>query len=513
MFKPISEALAVSLITLLVVTGCQQASTAPTPPPIPKTESIPQPIPTKTYEYPNGLYSFEYPSNWTNLSTPQGPTIGGSQVEIGILQDKYTGIFLRMFSGYELITIEDTRKEFEGEGEICSLETFNGNRVLYGKLDSPTTFEKQTEMRIDMEDSSPLFFGLYAAGENYYKEFDTDWDIFTKSLTIVKEPPKTETFQAQDESYTFQYPSSWYDLYDLKSLKLSPLSFNKPSTYPQDPELVVGKLKLSDNYTKESGIMYLQVYRLTPPWSPDIEGFKHQFTVWGAIKTTTSSLNGNELLFGTDDPSLTYAGLKGMGGKIYITTIGDCYLFNLVAIGGCYQEFDSAWELLKNSLSITPSKHYVRNGKETMVGTDGHPINLETNPNAANPTWQELLNFLKQCEVDQTPYDPQNFTSGEYAEKLYNYSESAGIRSAFVVVYLYNSSTPYSLNAYQTTDKGLVFIDASGHRKEPGLPHRLYKVVDVKIGKDYLPENLFPEPGEDLVWQSPGKVKDFLIEW
>jgi hypothetical protein len=507
MFKPISKVLTISLITLLALTGCHQASTSPTPP-IPKTESTIQPIPTKTYEYPNGLFSFEYPSDWTTLSTPEGPTIGGTQVGIGILQDENHGIRLGItsFPPGVVKPIEETRKSFEERGEICSLETFNGKGVLYAKLDSPTTFEKLTEMLIGMEDSSTIYFYLRAIGENYYKEFDTDWDIFIKSLTIATVAPKTEICQAQDKSYIFQYPSDWGD---LKGIGLPTLDFNKPITYSKDPELVIGKVLSNDS----GGFIFLDVYRLTPPWSPDIEGFKAQFIRWGAIKLTTSSLNGNELLFGTDDPSETFAGVKGMGGKIYITTKGDCYLFYLFTIGSCYQEFDSAWALLKNSLSITPSKHYVRNGKETMVGADGRLINLETNPNATNPTWQELLNFLKQCKVDQTPYDPQNFASGEYAEKLYNYSESAGIRAAFVVTYLYNNSTPHALNAYQTTDKGLVFVDASGTPKEPGLPNRLYKVVDVKIGKDYLPRNLFPEPGEDWVWQSLGKVKDFLIEW
>lgn len=241
-----------------------------------------------------------------------------------------------------------------------------------------------------------------------------------------------------------------------------------------------------------------------PPYFPDIEGTRKMLTEYpGVTQITESSLNDNEFLYSEN----TYNGLTA--GIIYVTTIGDCYLLKLSTIGN-YQEFDSIWDLLKRSLVIVPSKHYARYGGKTAADENRRWIDLKTNPNAANPTWQELLDFLRTCQVDQIPFNPPSFSCADYAEALYNDSEAAGIRTAFVAVHFYDSSIGHSLNAYQTTDRGLVFIDAT----QTTTFQSEYKIVDLKVGKAYLPRG--PLPGEQRIymnWEKYGKVKDFFVIW
>jgi len=150
-----------------------------------------------------------------------------------------------------------------------------------------------------------------------------------------------------------------------------------------------------------------------------------------------------------------------------------------------------------------------------VVGADGHRIWLHNNPNARNPTYQELLVFLAQDNTDQIPYDPAKFVCADYAERLHNNAEKAGIRAAYVVV---EFSTTYqtfvspfgyshALNAFRTTDRGLVFVDVT--RPFGAVRGSFDCIVDVKVGQPYVPVPLF-----SYVELSPlGIVKSVSIQW
>lgn len=159
------------------------------------------------------------------------------------------------------------------------------------------------------------------------------------------------------------------------------------------------------------------------------------------------------------------------------------------------EDGESMEELVKHGFSIT-------------VGADGHRIWIHNNPDAKNPTYEELLVFLAQDETNLIPYDFDNFVCADYAEMLHNNAEKAGIRSAYVCVDFSSTSqffpTPFgnshALDAFKTTDEGLVFIDVSG-----GFDC----VVDVVIDKLYVPIPLF----SDVEFYSVGDVKFYKVQW
>lgn len=117
--------------------------------------------------------------------------------------------------------------------------------------------------------------------------------------------------------------------------------------------------------------------------------------------------------------------------------------------------------------------------EEITVGADGHRIWLHNNPDAKNPTWEELLLFLQQDTTNQIPYSYSSFVCADYAETLHNNAEKADIRVAYVSVEL--SDVEHALNAFRTTDRGLVFIDCTGYDCK----------VDVVVGRNYIPVSLF----------------------
>lgn len=150
-----------------------------------------------------------------------------------------------------------------------------------------------------------------------------------------------------------------------------------------------------------------------------------------------------------------------------------------------------------------------------IVGADGHYITLRNNPNAINPTWSKLKSFLGSDNTDQQTYSYTSFVCADFAEMLHNNAEAVGIRTAYVTIQLgpsdyYPTSGGHALNAFETTDKGLVYIDCTASiDNHEGSDD---KVVDVKVGKPYKPDKVFSQG--DWYWLSMGVVEEIeSIQW
>lgn len=150
-----------------------------------------------------------------------------------------------------------------------------------------------------------------------------------------------------------------------------------------------------------------------------------------------------------------------------------------------------------------------------LAGADGHLIKLVNNPDATDPTWNELKAFLAKDATDQQTYSFASFVCADFAEMLHNNAEAAGIRAAYVVVELgpssyYSMYGGHALNAFQTTDMGLVYIDCTAPIDNYG--GSADKIVDVQVGEPYIPESVFPHGG--WYWSSMGVVEEIeVIQW
>lgn len=98
----------------------------------------------------------------------------------------------------------------------------------------------------------------------------------------------------------------------------------------------------------------------------------------------------------------------------------------------------------------------------------GERVCLVNNKHATDTTWQQLLSFLTADNTDDHPYVIGSFVCADFAEMLHNNAEKAEIKAAFVVVTVtkYESGViqvdQHALNAFNTIDKGLVYIDCTG---------------------------------------------------
>ena len=148
----------------------------------------------------------------------------------------------------------------------------------------------------------------------------------------------------------------------------------------------------------------------------------------------------------------------------------------------------------------------------------GDLISYET---SGDPTWTELLDFLLEDQTDRNAYVSGTYMCGDFARDVHNNAERAGIRAAFVVVRLSGgfpsfgllSSSYHALNAFKTTDRGLVFIDCTGLSAWQLGPHNRDKIADLRLGWDYRPRSLFPESGWSRRWENAGTIRDVQIYW
>jgi hypothetical protein len=116
-------------------------------------------------------------------------------------------------------------------------------------------------------------------------------------------------------------------------------------------------------------------------------------------------------------------------------------------------------------LRPAPLSNYIYQDGRVLVGADGEPIELVNNPNATNPTYAELIAFIEADATDTNTYldgGPRGYVCSDFAQDVHNNAEAAGIRAAWVSIDLEGDDKGHALNAFETTDKGLVYIDCTG---------------------------------------------------
>jgi myosin heavy subunit len=113
------------------------------------------------------------------------------------------------------------------------------------------------------------------------------------------------------------------------------------------------------------------------------------------------------------------------------------------------------------------------------------------NSQAVNPTWNQMITFVAQDKTDQHPYDIKSFNCVNYATIVYNNAERLNIETATVTLNLRNSSVGHAVNAFITSDYGLVYVDCIEHdtiaRIEAGKVYRavaLGSIQPSQVGND-----------------------------
>ncbi len=97
-----------------------------------------------------------------------------------------------------------------------------------------------------------------------------------------------------------------------------------------------------------------------------------------------------------------------------------------------------------------------------------------------NPTWQEHINFLNEDKTDTLIYKAGEFDCSGFAITLRDHAIAQDFRCAYVEVE-FTSGVGHALTAFQTVDKGLVYVDVVGSEGKTGSD----KIAYVEVGKEY----------------------------
>lgn len=105
-----------------------------------------------------------------------------------------------------------------------------------------------------------------------------------------------------------------------------------------------------------------------------------------------------------------------------------------------------------------------------LVKGNGEPIRLIDNPLSRNVTYEALKDFLYNDITDENTYlialitedeNDVDFICSDFAELLHNNAEASGLKAGLVYVEL-SGYSDHTMNVFETTDKGLIFIDSTG---------------------------------------------------
>jgi hypothetical protein len=94
-----------------------------------------------------------------------------------------------------------------------------------------------------------------------------------------------------------------------------------------------------------------------------------------------------------------------------------------------------------------------------FVDTNGEKLYMINNPNATDPTYDELAVFLKDDVTEDMDEEYPTYVQGSVG--IHNKAERNGIRNGVVLFELYNSDEVYACNVFETIDRGTIYIDSS----------------------------------------------------
>jgi len=104
-------------------------------------------------------------------------------------------------------------------------------------------------------------------------------------------------------------------------------------------------------------------------------------------------------------------------------------------------------------------------------------VTLKDNPFAQNVSYDCLMEFLEQDKVNENKYVRWGYDCRHFSSDLHNNAEKSGIRCAVATT----PNEKHVFNAFETTDKGMIFVDCSTNFDSVAYEKDGILVVDAKI--------------------------------
>lgn len=194
-------------------------------------------------------------------------------------------------------------------------------------------------------------------------------------------------------------------------------------------------------------------------------------------------------------------------------------IFSILVISGCTEKTENMTEEIAPTLTPTPTSTQTTivaddNSKSVTVNEHFQAIEqyMNNNENAIDVSYEELVSFIRIDQTDKILISP-DFSVVNCAITLHNNAEGAGIKSAIVY---YEDEFYYNyFNAFNTTDKGLIYISSVG-KSGPEFPcNNDWEYKYLEVGKPMSMYHLYKDPCWDKwhISMKTGKLQLIDMIW
>ena len=155
---------------------------------------------------------------------------------------------------------------------------------------------------------------------------------------------------------------------------------------------------------------------------------------------------------------ITLGVLAGINILIYLDATNTTYNDRVAAAFadaydyGYAQTFNATYQQARNQAF---DKGYSKGYEISQESNSGKPVSrlVETH----NPTYDELMEFLRADKTDSNAYIDGHYVCFDYAADLNNNADAAGIQAAYVR--LRSTDWGHAVVAFDTIDRGLIYIE------------------------------------------------------
>ena len=125
-----------------------------------------------------------------------------------------------------------------------------------------------------------------------------------------------------------------------------------------------------------------------------------------------------------------------------------------------YASVKAERDSLRTELDSLQSKYNTASGELKQLEISYQSLLKGTQQSTLrNPTWQELKTFVSEDDTDTNTYVADQFDCSGFAIGLRDRAWRRGFRSAYIELGFGQSSAGHALDAFQTQDRGLVYVD------------------------------------------------------
>lgn len=90
-----------------------------------------------------------------------------------------------------------------------------------------------------------------------------------------------------------------------------------------------------------------------------------------------------------------------------------------------------------------------------------HPVLME-NPQAVNPTYDQVLAFMSTDDTVKNKYVVPTFTCADFAAELQNHAEEHDLKCGYASLKFVGKPDGHAVDVFDTVDRGLIYVDTTG---------------------------------------------------